>query len=729
MCLTPADTDLHCQQYGAASDSGASIDPFASILQKNAPVQNYTVAFGGANENGRYRVSFLGSDQRGIIAKSGLTKYVGNFNGQQKYFDKKMSLDYNITAANFNEQIAPVSNDAGSAGNIISLGLIWNPTLALKRSDGTFNQTNPSGQVNPQALSEAYNDYTSVSTILANFGAAYKILPELEYKFVYGVNYGNGSRKQELQGWLLALGAAPGGSANVSYSNLFSQTFTNTLTYNKKLSKDLNLFALGGYEYWTTQYQGNLQFVSQFNLNQSQTNITPNYHYYNNMQAGKQGNLLTASFKDPTVELQSYFAQAVLNFQEKYILTASFRADGSSKFGTNNQYGYFPAVAGAWNISNEEFMKNSSLFNQLKLRVGWGQTGNQEFNPVDAALPTATYNGYGNLNPNHSGNADLKWETVTSTDIGLDFAILNNRLFGTFDYFTKKTTNPILDFVIAEPTAGTGTIYKNMDGVQAQEAWVTNQGFEVSLTGAIIQKKDFNWNVTVNATFVKNSFESNSPSLTGVPFIKNTGALHGQGTSDAYSQVMAAGQPLNVFYLHKFEGFDQGGIGIYSQDLQYSGDPNPNVYTGFSTDLNYKDWSLIINMHGSFGNLIYNNTAMSVLNISNIVGGRNIASNLVGNGENTANAIAPSTRFLEKGDYMKMGNLTLSYRIGNIGKTIKAVNVYATGTNVFVISNYNGFDPEVNIDKSIGGIPSLGVDYIGYPSARTFSLGVTFSLY
>jgi len=645
------------------SDSGASIDPFMSIVDKNAPTQNYTVAFGGANENGRYRASFLASDQRGIIKKSGLTKYVANFNGQQKFLDKKLSLDYNITAANFAEQIAPVSNDAGSTGNIISLGLIWNPTLVLQRANGLYNQTNPSGQVNPLALSQAYNDHSTVTSLLANISAAYKILPELEYKFLYGVNYGTGTRKQETQGWIVAAGgnASGKGEANVSSSQLLSQTFTHTLNYNTKLTKDLDLNALGGFEYWTTTFQGNQQYVYNFNLNLNQSKINPNYHYYDNMQAGQQGNLQTNSFKDPTVEIQSYFAQARLNFQDKYLLTASFRADGSSKFGKNNKYAYFPSVAAAWNISNEEFLKNSTFINQLKLRAGYGQTGNQEFSPVDAALAVAQYTAYNSLSPVHYPNPDLKWETVSSIDIGLDFSILNNRIFGTFDYFDKKTTNPILDFVISKP-APAGTVYLNMDGIQAQKAWVTNKGFEIMLGGAIVAKKDFTWNISVNATFVKNKFQS--PDLSKIPFVKNTGALHGQGTSGAYAQVIAADQPIDVFYLTQFKGFDQNGIGIYGSDHVFSGDPNPSVYTGFSTDLNYKNWALIINMHGSFGNLIYNNTAMSVLNISNIVGGRNIASDLVGNKESTANAITPSTRYLESGDYMKLGNATLSYKIG-----------------------------------------------------------------
>lgn len=718
------------------SDSGASVDPFKEILNKNAPTQNYTVAFGGGNDNGRYRASFLASDQQGIIRKSGLTKYVGNFNGQYKFLDKRLSFDFNVTAANYSEQIAPVSNDAGSTGNIISLALIWNPTLSLTNKDGLYNQTNPSGQVNPLAMSDAYNDRTSVTTLLANVSAAYKILPNLEYKFLYGVNYGEGIRKQELQGWIAATGGdAPGkGSANTSNSQMLSQTFTHTLNYNAKLSPDLSLNATAGYEYWTTNFRGDLQYVYQFNLNLKQNDITNGYHYYDNMQGGSQGNLRVFSFRDPSVELQSYFARGILNFKDKYLLTATFRSDGSSKFGTNNKYAYFPSVAAAWNISNEEFMKNNTLFSNLKLRVGYGQTGNQEFNPVDAAQSTASYTGYNSLSPNHYGNADLKWETVETIDAGLEFNILNNRVWGAIDWFTKKTKNPILDFPVSQPTAGNGTVYKNMDGLTSAtvgftpKAWVINHGFEVSVGAAIIEQKDLIWNIQANGTFIQNKFESDDPSLKAAPYVKNTGALHGQGTSGAYAQVIAVGQPVDVFYLQTFKGFDQNGQAQYDDNYSFAGNPNPTALVGFSTDVTYKGWTLLINMHGSFGNKIYNNTAMSVLNISNIIGGRNIASNLIGNGEATSNAIRTSTRFLESGNYMKMGNLTVSYKFGNVGKYVKNANIYLSGSNLFTITNYNGFDPEVNIDKNIGGIPSLGIDYIGYPTSRVITLGVNFSL-
>ena len=711
------------------SDSGANINPFDEIIRKGAPTQNYSVAFGGGTDNGKYRASFYYADQQGIIRKSGLKKYVGNFNGQYKFLDRKLSIDFNVTTANVAERIAPVSQDAGSTGNIISLALIWNPTLPLVRSNGLYNQTNPSGQVNPLALSDAYNDKTNITTVLGSFAAGYKITNDLEYRMLFGLNYSSGIRKAELQGWIKATGGSADGqgAAAVLNNQLLSRTITHTLNYNKQVNSNLNLSALVGYEYWTTTYQGNGSFVSKFNLNLDQANITPHYHYYDNMQAGDQANLNSFAFKDPSVELQSYFARLVFNYRDKYLLTGTFRADGSSKFGKNNKYAYFPSVAGAWVITNEDFMANNTIFNSLKLRVGYGATGNQEFNPVDAALQTGTYNGYNNFSPNHFGNDDLKWETVTSIDAGLDFTILKSRVWGFIDYFSKKTKDPILDFVISQPTAGSGTVFKNMDGKQAQEATVTNKGVEVSLGAAIVEKKDLTWNAVLNLTFVKNKFIAED--LKTIQFIKNTGALHGQGSSGAYAEVIAHNQPIDVFFLPEFLGFDKStGIAQYGGAPVFSGDPNPTMFLGFNTDVSYKKWKLTIAAHGNFGNKIFNNTAMSVLNINNIVGGRNIASGLLGNGESTANAITPSTRFLEDGGYVKLGNATLNFNIGNLGSHIKNANVYISGNNLFVISKYKGFDPEVNVDKTLGGVPSLGVDYIGYPSARTIIFGVNFSL-
>jgi iron complex outermembrane receptor protein len=498
---------------------------------------------------------------------------------------------------------------------------------------------------------------------------------------------------------------------------LFSQTVTHTLNFNKDLSSDLSLNALLGYEYWKTNYQGDATYVYKFDYNIRQDERVP-IHYYDNLADGARGNLNTNTFKEPTVEIQSYFARAILNYQDKYLLTATLRADGSSKFGSTNKYAWFPSLAAAWNITSEDFLQNNGVFDALKLRFGYGSTGNQEF-PADAALHVYRYTSNGSLSTVHFGNDSLKWETVTSVNMGLDYTLLGGRIYGSVDYFNKKTKDPIILRTIAQPTTPGGSQFVNLDG-----AYVRNSGVEIAVGADIIQGKDFSWSANGNITFVKNRF--NYPEAGSQPFLL-TGGLHGQGTSGAFSQAIAHNQPLNVFYLPVFQGLDKDGINQYSTTPEYVADPNPSSYMGFNTDLTYKKWSLNLGAHGSFGNKLYNNTAQSVLNIANLNGGRNIGEWLASTNESLANSIATTTRYIENGSFFKLHNASLRYAFGDIGK-LKNLNVSVSVNNVFVISKYKGFDPEVNVDKALNGIPSLGIDYIGYPTQRTLLLGVNFTL-
>lgn len=703
-------------KYSApVSDSGANVNAFDELIRKSF-TQNYSVALSGGNENGKYRASFFVSNQDGIILKSNLKKYVANFNGQYNFLDKKLSLDYNVMAANVGEHIAPISQDAGSNGNIISQALIWNPTLVLKRSNGLYNQENPSGQVNPLAFSAAYNDITSITTILASATASYKITPWLVYRLLGGVNYSNGNRDGEVQGWIKGTGGADHGAAASLNNQLSSQVITHTLNFTKDIARNFSLNALVGYEYFKSSYKGKFASGSYFDYNIDQNNLVP-IHYYDNLQDAKQGNYAISSFKNPTTEIQSYFARAIFNYNDRYLLTATFRSDGSSKFGSGNKYAYFPSFAAAWNLTSEGFMKNNTIFNSLRLRAGYGETGNQEF-PADASLTYNQYGSNGSFNTNHFGNPNLKWETVKSIDAGLDFAILKGRIYGFIDYFNKKTEDPIFLQVITQPSAG-ASIYTNITG-----ASVKNSGLEISVGADIVKGKDFLWSANINVTTLKNKFIN--PAF-GVRPYAFTGALNGQGTSNAYAEAISNEQPIDVFYLPAFKGFDKDGQGIYDT-ASYAGNPNPNCLLGFSTDFTYKKFTLSIGAHGALGNKLYNNTAMSVLNVGNINGGRNMLASIVNTGESPANRITPSTRFLENGNYLKVQNLALRYNIGNVSNMIKNFGISASVNNLFVITKYSGFDPEVNVDKALNGIPSLGVDYIGYPTQRTFLFGVNFSL-
>ena len=703
-------------KYNApVSDSNDNVNAFDQLIRKSF-TQNYSLAISGGNENGKYRASFFVSDQDGIILKSNLKRYVASFNGQYKFFDKKLSLDYNIIAANVGEHVAPISNDAGSNGNIISQALIWNPTLVLQRSNGLYNQDNPSGQVNPLAFSAGYNDITNVTTLLASGTAAYKFTPWLEYRLLGGVNYSDGSRDGEIQGWIKGTGGPDHGLGFAFNNQLSSQVITHTLNFNKDVAKNFTINALVGYEYFKSNYKGKAASGTYFDYNIDQANIVP-IHYYDNLQDAKQGNYSISSFRNPTTEIQSYFARAIFNYDDRYLLTGTFRADGSSKFGSGNKYAYFPSFAAAWNISNENFMKSNTIFSNLRLRGGYGETGNQEF-PADASLTYNQYGSNGSFNTVHYGNTNLKWETVKSIDAGIDFSILKGSVYGFVDYFNKKTQDPVFLQVITQPSAG-ASLYTNLSG-----ATVKNSGFEVSVGADIIQSKNLNWSANANLTTLKNKFVNADFGARPYAF---TGALSGQGTSNAYAEAIANDQPVDVFYVPTFKGFDQDGQGIYDT-ASYVGDPNPSTLIGFSTDLSYQKFTLSISTHGAFGNKIYNNTAMSVLNIGNINGGRNILGSIVNSSESPANRITPSTRYLESGDYFKIQSVSVRYNLGNVGKTIKNLGMFVSVNNLLVITKYSGFDPEVNVDKSLNGIPSLGIDYIGYPSQRTYLFGVNFSL-
>jgi TonB-dependent starch-binding outer membrane protein SusC len=243
------------------------------------------------------------------------------------------------------------------------------------------------------------------------------------------------------------------------------------------------------------------------------------------------------------------------------------------------------------------------------------------------------------------------------------------------------------------------------------------------LNSSIISKKDFTWDLGVNATFQKNEVSGLS-----APIL--TGALHGQGMSGTLAQIIQNGQPLNTFYTRDYKGIDKStGQSIYTDEgniFYFVGNPNPTTILGINTSVSYKKLSFSANMNGSFGHKIYNNTLNSVLPIGNL-GTRNISADLFKNGESITNPITASSRYLEKGNYLKMANATLSYNFGSIGKEISALSIYITGQNLFVITKYKGFDPEVNVDKQANGVPSFGIDYIGYPSARTFLFGINVS--
>ncbi len=706
--------------YGVTgSDWGSDVNAMDAIT-RNAFFQNYNVSISGGNENAKMRASIGYYDQDGIVVKSGMKKYTTTINGNFKFLEsKRLGLDLSLITSHVAEQIAPISTDAGFEGSLVGQALQWNPTRPLRNPDGSINVKGdndgfPATAYNPVAMSEAYDDHSKNTNIIANISPYFKITKDLEYRMQFSLNYALGNREQQLRSWMNIQGVEGIGVAAALSAQDFTKQLTHTLNYNKQLSKAFYLGATLGYEYQSIDGEG--KFMSAQNF---PSLSLPYYDYFHGSSLTNRG---LSSYHNPTAELQSFFGRVNLNFNDRLLATVTMRADGSNKFGSNNKYGYFPSAALAWNISNEEFLKSSGFVNNLKLRAGWGITGNQDF-PSGSSQKKYEYFGSGQVAQTQLENPDLKWETSTTTNFGVDFSLLKSKIYGSVEYFIKKTKDLLYVDLPLQP-APPVVYWKNLpNGV------ITNSGLEVTVNADVVSNENFQWTVGVFASFLKNEMSGYSgPDI-------YTGAISGQGLTGAFAEKLENGQPINAFYVAKWLGLDKDGNSMFeggdaSQNKFFVGDPNPKTLLGFSTTLSYKRLSLVANMNGAFGQLVYNNTTQATLAISNITGNRNIAYKVYtpDNLENKASSQPVSDRWLEKGDYMKMANLTLSYNIGKISNSFRNAYVYITGQNLFILTNYSGFDPEVNTPKPINNVPSFGIEYTGYPPARTFMLGLNITL-
>ncbi len=705
--------------YGLTTgDFGDDVDALDEIL-RTAINQNYNLSLAGGAEDSKFRTSLGYQNQDGIIKNSGFKKFVGSFNGNFKMLSsKKLGLDVGLIASQTQERIAPITTDAGFQGSVIGQALNWNPTQALRLEDGSLNVIKGSTIVNPLAMVEAYDDRVKLSTIMANISPYYKLTDWLEYRFLASVNYNTGIRRASTRSWINIQGIEAdedsgirGGYAGYINNELITSQLTHTLTLNKELASDLNLNAVLGYEYMNFINKG----MSFSGRNYGDIDVD----YTDALQAGSIGSRTINSYYDPTTELQSYFFRGILNYQNKYLLTATIRRDGSTKFGENNEYGNFPSFSAAWNIRNEDFLTPLHWLSELKLRAGWGKTGNQEF-PSGAAVNRYSLDNEGRQSPINNRNLDLKWQSDEQINVGLDFGFLGGRLWGTIDYFQKKTSDLLYPVIPSYPIApGAATVWMNLDGQ------IENKGVELSFNGKLIERDQLAWNLGGNVTFLKNNVKN----LIGTII---TGALSGQGMTGATLEIIQAGFPMFAMMTREYIGLDAEGFSQYTDDgftFFYLGDPNPRALVGISTDLRFKKWSATLNFNGLFGRDLYNNTANSVIPITNL-GTRNIAKDLIGGPiqESLSNPIAASSRFIENGSYLKLANATIGYQVGDVGGTLKNLNLFINGTNLLLFTKYKGFDPEVNTQKSISNVPSAGIDYIGYPPVRTFNFGINFTL-
>lgn len=704
-------------------DHGGNTD-WQDEIFRNAVSSNHSVSFSKSTETGNYFASISHMDQDGIVLNSGFKRTTARLNAEESFFDnKRLKIKLNLTASDIKETGIPNGGNAGSDGQVIIHALMANPTRSVYDENGNYTNFNMNAHYNPLYLLSVYNDKTNTFRVLGNTEATLRILPGLNYKFNLGIDKTMSERNTTM--YPNITDRTPKGmyvQANLDSYNVLLEHY---LTYDLSLNKH-NFSLLGGFSYQKFKTTGT--YFGLKNIANQGAGISPD------INPGYSGEaFVPAAGYTQENELQSYFGRVNYNYDKKYLLTASLRADGSTRFGQNNKYGYFPSVAVGWTVSNENFLKDSQIINELKLRGSWGQTGNQEVpNKITQASsslsPSGGYYLYDNLNLingvviNRTPNPDLKWEVVEQTNIGADFSLWRNKLYGSLEYYNKVTKDPILN-IPSRPLSPTSTVWKNVD------AKIVNKGFEFSLGSEIIKTENFTWNVDVNGATVNNVVKDLPVSAI------YSGEVSGPGLSGVTANIYKNGYEAGSFYMLNYLGVDANGKYIY-EDINGDGriDQNdrkifegaiPNFTFGINSYMRYKKFDFAFSFIGQTGGYLVNNTALD-LNINNLASDRNVLKSFFDSGASFTNQPQLSSLYLEKSDFIRLNNVRLGYTFDTSQlKFLRSINLYVSAQNLLTITSYSGYDPLVDTNKQVSGNQSLGIDYTTYPSAKTFILGAT----
>lgn len=709
---------LSASEFVAAGgqNQGSSTD-WQDLMFRSGVTSQHNLSYGGGDATGSYRFSFGYFNQEGIVLRSTLKRYTAGFSGSKKFMNNKLTLTSSINMADNRDGNVPITESSGFEGDLLANILKANPTRAVYNADGTFNQLTNT-EPNPMAFIDLSRDDTKTLRAIGNISAEYEIIKGLKFKTTGGFDKSTSARKVAYSRDLLVRGVSGIGRAFFYDIEVDNKLWENYFTFDREFEK-VSFNALLGYSY--QQFQKFTKSASAANFNTSDLSLMINNVASAN--GSKPGSFALSNSSLTTDELQSFFGRVNANFSKKYLLTATLRVDGSSKFGGNNKYGYFPSFAAKWKLFEEDFIPKN-LFTDLSLRASYGLTGNQAI-PHNVYDQRYRYSDYiinesgdkaegGGLSSVSFNNPDLKWESTSSFNIGIDFGILKGRLSGSIDFYEKHTRNLLFNVITAQP-APTPFAWKNLN------TDIQNSGIEISLNGTIVDKTALGWEVLFNAGYNKNRVKD----LEGV---YDTGGIDGQGLSGAFCQRIAAGHPLFAYFIRPFGGYDADGNATYpegdfQQFLPDDKGPLAKLTGGLTNNFRYKNLDISIFFNGVFGNYIYSNTANALFTRGAFANGRNVTRDVMESDEGPRNTPDVSTRFLQKGDFVRLQNLNVSYRIPLESKIISNLRIFASGQNLLTFTKYTGQDPEVNTNKSINNIPSFGIDYTSYPRARTFTVG------
>lgn len=705
-------------------------------------------SFSGGTEKGNYYASFGYNDQGGIVENSEIKN--GNFsiNLNQDLSDK-FSINAKLTAFYSKGNFAQDGDRAGGERSFIGNILRYSPII---NTDTTFDEED--GISSPYSWINDFQDTSEESRFIGSLALTYKFnIKGLEYKLQAGGNIRNKERRR-FYGLTTFQGSSTNGSLSISNLETMSYQINNLLTYNRTFKKKHRINAVIGMTFDVRDVKNTLYAVNDF----STTEFGVDQPIYG-QQISRPLDVLPLKS-----QLLSYLSRVNYSFDNKYIITGTFRADGSSKFSKENRYSYFPSFSLAWRANNEKFLENSETINDLKFRIGWGMTGNQG---IYAYQTFANYGAtlYGNSDegtsigfvPLNVSNPNLKWETTKQLNVGLDFGLWKNRVTGTIDVYDKQTDDLLLDQPLG-PSSGFTSLLVNRGSIN-------NKGVELTLSGTLINKNDFSIDLGANIAFNKSEIQKLGGSPQDIYIngkLENRVFYRGENISTGNyfrtpANIFMEGEQIGLFYGFETDGIYQtednitvsgaqaGDVRIIDQngddaiteaDRTIIGNPNPDFVYGGYLNMNYKRLSLSVLMNGVYGNEIANGNliqlgtadgrAVSILSTAYDNAWRPDAQSntypRIGYLEE-AGSPAITDRIIEDGSFLRISNITLGYDIPvEKSNVFSSANVYVSGLNLFTFTDYSGYNPEITNFLNNGNI--VGVDWNGFPNAQTIILGL-----
>ena len=712
-------------------DGGANMDWQDEVLRTGIS-HNHNVNISGGNGSTNYMISADLRKREGVIKMTGFDRFNVRSLVSTKTLKDHLTISVGANMMYGKHFGVPSGNEGASVLDAMNY---YSPTNAVKNADGTWTVGSGSKNYNPLALMEENKS----ETVWKRNQFVGKTALELWKGFVWSVNYSwsnyqstysaYNTRNSQLEG----IGNKNGQATRNTYFGR-EQTFETYLNYDFKVGKS-KWGLMGGYS-WEEKKNNDgfgLSVEGYYNDDLGWYNMS-----YAQTILGVQNSVQSGYLEK--VRNISFYGRVNYSFDSRYMLQATIRRDGSSVFGKNNRWGTFPSVSAAWNITEEKFMQNQHIFDNLKLRAGYGISGNamgfdvySSYNTYGAS-GTFVYDGktYRTYGATKNANPDLKWESTGMLNIGLDFAFLKGRLNGTVEVYHKKTK----DLIWSYPVSTTQYIYGWMD---ANVGEMTNKGIEFTLNAVPIRTKNFMWSTTLNLSHNKNTVDKmqnetfHTTNLTqGDPMVAGVSA-------DGWTQRIMEGEPIGTFYTYQYAGIVNGRSEYYVldengnrtgettnnpslKDRSITGCAQPKLNAGWNNTLTYKNWSLNAFITGVFGNDVYNSARAHYTAAQMFSDGKNVLKEFLSNPVGDASGSLPSDRYIEKGSYVRLQTLSLSYTFRNcFNDWIQDLTLYGTANNLFTITNYKGLDPEVNM----GGIdPGIDYRWSRYPHTRTFMVGV-----